>query len=74
MNRFTTLTQPGILVMYIPTIFMGRDANEETPEKNSMDYMDWVGECPQSTGYRFLTPFSGMDRSDLQRTWVFPRG
>lgn len=32
--------------MYIPTIFMGKDANEETPEKNSMD---WLGECPQST-------------------------
>ena len=26
--------------MYIPTIFMGKDANEETPEKNSMD---WLG-------------------------------
>ena len=40
MNRFNTLTQQGILVMYIPTIFMGKDANEETPEKNSMD---WLG-------------------------------
>jgi hypothetical protein len=46
MNRFNTLTQQGILLMYIPTIFMGKDANEETPEKNSMD---WLGECPQST-------------------------